>query len=282
MVDKDLQEWILPDFSTTTLSDTIICSVLMMSTLKTYVHLIRRYHRTPLKYFLFISYFNYKILLRCGIPSVTLEGEKSDWERLLTRLDKLESFGEEPKMWAALLRPIFTRFVRAFDGEPDVEFWGQVCHYHPQGSGPTYLSGWITAFCVWSSEGKWQGPSPSKPPRTIWLLGGGTLPELVLDKVSYPVIESGDVPVGFCEVDVKLDDNGEIFPCMMVSGHLAHSVKGGKKDTVRPIPAWFMFVKGERQTTNYITHKKAPTITQDKGKNKDQEKKTRNWKFWNM
>ena len=251
MVDKDLQTWILPDFSTTTLSDTIICSVLMMSALKAYVHLIiQRHHRTTLKYILFISYFDYKISLMCGIPSVTLEGEKSDWERLLARVDKLDSFGEEPKAWAAMLRPILTRFVRAFDGEPDVDFWSRVCHYHPQGSGPTYLSGWITAFCVWSSEGKWQGPPLSQPPRAIHLLGGETetVPELVLDNISYPIIESDDVPVGFCEVDVQLDDNGEKLPCIMVSGHLALSVEGEKKDTVRPLSSWFMFVKEEEET----------------------------------
>jgi Domain of unknown function (DUF4419) len=196
----------------------------------------------------------------CGIPSVTLEGEKSDWELLLTRLDKLDSFGEEPKAWAAMLRPILTRFVRAFDGEPDVDFWSRVCHYHSQGSGRTYLSGWITAFCVWSSEGKWQGPPLSNPSGTsgIRWLGGGTVPELVLDKISYSVIKSGDVPVGFCEVDVTLDDNGVTLPCMMVSGHLAYSVEGEKKDTIRPVPSWFMFVKGELQTA-----------------------KT-NWKLWNM
>ena len=190
--------------------------------------------------------------LDCGIPSVTLEGEKSDWERLLARLDKLDSFGEEPKIWAALLRPILTRFVRAFDGEPDVDFWSRVCHYHSQGSGPCYLSGWITAFCVWSSQGKWQGPLLSESPRTVRLFGGRTVPELVLDKVSYPVIDSGDVPEGFCEVDVTLDDNGETLPCMMVSGHLAYSVEGERKDTMRPIPSWFMFVKGERQKSRYM------------------------------
>ena len=50
---------------------------MLMSTLNAYVKII--YHKT-LKYFLFISYFDYKIdlLPMCGIPSVTLEGENSD------------------------------------------------------------------------------------------------------------------------------------------------------------------------------------------------------------
>ena len=33
VVDPELQAWILPDFSTTTHNDTVICSVLMMATL---------------------------------------------------------------------------------------------------------------------------------------------------------------------------------------------------------------------------------------------------------
>ena len=201
----------------------------------------------------------------CGLPSVTLEGEKSDWERLLARIDKLDSFGEEPKAWAAMLRPILTRFVKAFD-EPDIDFWGRVCHYHPQGSGPTYLSGWITAFCVWSSQGKWQGPSLSGPSRTITLLGGETVSGLVLDEVSYPVIDRGDVPIGFCEVDVKLDDNGVTLPCMMVSGHVAYSVEGEKKDGLRPLPSWFMFVKGDLG---------------EEEKEKTSKKILWNWKPWN-
>ena len=195
-----------------------------------------------------ISYFSYGIGLLCGIPSVTLEGEKSDWERLVTRLDKLDSFGEEPKAWASLLRPILTRFVRAFDGEPDIDFWSRVCHYHPQASGPTYLSGWITAFCVWSSTGKWQGPPISKPPAIITVLGGEDVPRLVLDEVSYPIIQSDDVPIGFCEVDVKLNDNGVDLPCMMVSGHLALSEEG---TCIRPLPSWFMFIKADYEEVTW-------------------------------
>ena len=97
--------------------------------------------------------------------------------------------------------------------------------------------------------------------------------ELVLDNISYPIIEIDNVPEGFCEVDVKLDDNGETFPCMMVSGHLAYSVDGEKKkDRIRPLASWFMFVKGELR-------KVTPPTTREEEKKK---KTNWNWKFWNM
>ena len=78
------------------------------------------------------------------------------------------------------------------------------------------------------------------------------MPELVLDNVSYPVIDSDDIPVRFGEVDFILDDNGVTLSGMMVFGHLAFPAEGKKKDTIRPIPFWFMFVKGERQTNDDI------------------------------
>jgi len=224
VVDKSLQSWILPNFSTTSHNDTVVCAVLMMATLK--------------------AYFSYTMSLYCGIPSVTLEGEKEDWENILSRLDRLEEFGPEPAAWANLLRPILSRCVKAFDGEPDVDFWTKICHRHSGGSGPSYLSGWITAFCVWSNTGKWQGPPLTEEKTTSSYMTREITP-LVLDGVEYQIIETSEVPTGFCEVDVKLDDNGEIFDCMMVSGHLATLVEGAMKDTVRPLPTWFMFIKEE-------------------------------------
>ncbi|KDR78612.1 hypothetical protein GALMADRAFT_277996 [Galerina marginata CBS 339.88] len=222
VVDKDLNDWILPDFSTTTNNDTVVSAVMMMSTLK--------------------AYFSYGISLCCGIPSVTLEGEKADWEKLLARVDKFKSFGPEPTIWASLLRPILKRFVSAFDGKPDVDIWGKVCHFHSWGSGPTWLSGWITAFCAWSSEGKWQGPPVSGSPPT-WTSRGSF--RLKLDDVTYMIIDDSGIPPGFCEVDVELNDNGECFDCMMVSGHLASQVVGETRETLKPLPTWFMFIKEE-------------------------------------
>ncbi|KDR69753.1 hypothetical protein GALMADRAFT_160257 [Galerina marginata CBS 339.88] len=235
VVDKELKDWILPNFSTTSHNDTVVCAVMMMATLK--------------------AYFSYMFQLDCGIPSVTLEGEKSDWEKLLARLDKLESFGPEPTVWASLLRPILKRFVSAFDGEPDLDFWGKVCHFESGGSGPTWLSGWITAFCVWTSEGKWQGPPMSRPLET-WIPTRGSFP-LTLDDVTYEIIDSSEVPPGFCEVDVVLDDNGDLFDCLMVSGHLAGKVEGDERDTLRPFPSWFMFIKEECEDPEEVALRKA-------------------------
>ncbi|KDR72968.1 hypothetical protein GALMADRAFT_142669 [Galerina marginata CBS 339.88] len=237
VVDKHLKNWILPDFTTTTHSDTVICSVLTMSTLK--------------------AYFKYEVLLLCGIPSVTLEGEKEDWEKLLARLDKLSDFGAEPAAWAKLLRPILSRFVNAFEGEPDIDFWGRVCHFHFGGSGPSYLSGWITAFCVWNSQGKWQGPALSVPTEDVsWIEKEYDIRQLELDGIKYPIIDDNHVPVAFCEVDVELNDNGDIVECMMVSGHLASIAEGDRKDIIRPLPSWFIFVKGEGEDPRSLRRRK--------------------------
>lgn len=141
--DPSLCDWILPKFSTTTPTDTVVSSIVMMATMK--------------------KYFSYSIMLMCGIPRVTLEGEKSDWEELVKRIEKLKEYGEETTAWYRLLLPVLSRFVRAFDdpdGTENLDFWQKVCHRSGGGSGPTYFSGWLTAFCVFDADGKWLGNKP--------------------------------------------------------------------------------------------------------------------------
>ncbi|KAH7922265.1 hypothetical protein BV22DRAFT_1037655 [Leucogyrophana mollusca] len=243
VVDQSLCDWVLPTFSTTTITDTTVYAMVMMATLK--------------------EYFSYKFSLCCGIPSVTLDGEKADWEAILTRLEKLKEYGSEAVAWHRLLRPLISRFVEAFDnpdGPENVDFWGRVAHYKSAGSGPTWLSGWITAFCAFDTKGQWQGPpinesvpglvssatdqeadNPFAPPRFT-----------ILDGVPYPVIETADIPGGYAAVDVKLDDNGEIFDTVLVAGSVGTLIcSSGKtsvsptgiRDTVKPLPGWWMFIK---------------------------------------
>ena len=108
------------------------------------------------------AYFDYRFCLGCGIPYVTLLGEKSDWEQIVQRIEKLKEYGPETTAWYRLLKPVVTRFARSFDeGVADStenrEFWNRVAHWQGGGSGPSYLSGWITAFCAFDDTGKWLG-----------------------------------------------------------------------------------------------------------------------------
>ncbi|KAF8446972.1 hypothetical protein BDZ91DRAFT_752610 [Kalaharituber pfeilii] len=141
VVDPELREWIVPQFTTTTLDDTIASSMIMMSTLK--------------------EFFNYEFKILCGIPSVTLHGEKKDWEVLLQKVEKLKNYGLETTMWYHLLEPILSRFVKAWDdpeGEWNQQFWARVATTQrpigPCGT-PRYITGWITAFMPFNNEGKW-------------------------------------------------------------------------------------------------------------------------------
>src|ERR1700709_202016 len=84
VVDPDLRDWIMPSFSTTTTTDEIVAAVVMTGTMQ--------------------KYFSYEMELRCGIPSVTLLGEREDWEKLLDKIDKISTFGEEPTQFSSLLK----------------------------------------------------------------------------------------------------------------------------------------------------------------------------------
>jgi len=128
--DASLREWILPQFSTTTKVDQAVASIMMMATLQ--------------------KFFSYGCGVCCGLPSVTLLGEKEDWERLAEKAERLMTFGEEAGTWYGLLKPVLERFVKSFD-EPEAEetkdFWQKIAHRSGGGSGPSYLSVRFSPLC---------------------------------------------------------------------------------------------------------------------------------------
>jgi hypothetical protein len=142
VVDPELREWCLPSFSTTTANDTIVASVVMMATLK--------------------SYFEYEMMLGCGIPRVTLLGTPDDWINIFDRVDRLGRYGPETAAWRDLLKPVLARFVRAFepgyaDSKKNRDFWQHVASRQWAGSFSGWLTGWITAFCAFNDQGRWMG-----------------------------------------------------------------------------------------------------------------------------
>jgi hypothetical protein len=201
--DPDLKAWIMPDFTTTTDSDRAVAAVLMMGAMQ--------------------KYFSYGMCLMCGIPSVTLLGEREDWEKIHNKLNKLSEFGDEPTNFAEQLRPILRNFISMFDADakssPELQaFWGRIADKHNMGSGPTWFSGWITAFCTWDEDGK-----------LITSIRDDD--DLELDGVKYGMIDIEKIPAGFASVPVKVDDNGTEYNTKMIAGSFGIQAKSSGEQT---------------------------------------------------
>ncbi|KAF5344292.1 hypothetical protein D9758_012321 [Tetrapyrgos nigripes] len=199
------------------------------------------------------KYFCYEFLIGCGLPSVTLEGERSDYEELLKRIERLKDFAKDIetknpgsekvkqlRRWYDYLRPVLSRFAKAFDdphGEENLDFWQRVADKEGGGSSVPYFSGWINAFCVFDTEGRWIGGKldESDPGNTQVRHRQRTL---ILDSITYPV--NSVIPYGYASVPVKVDD-GEELECEMVSGLVG--MKLTSQDSVQPFAGWCIFVK---------------------------------------
>lgn len=230
--DKEWKGWFLPNFTTTTYEDTATAAVLMMGTMK--------------------EYFEYHNIMTCGIPSVTLLGEKEDWVEIRNRLNKVEQLGKEPEEFADRLKVVLDWFVRSFEDPEDekvVDFWTKIIADTSNGSGYNYFSGWITAFCHWNQEGDRQ---VSKNHST-----------LTWDDMGFYSLDLKDIPPGYASVPVEINDNGNTWKSQMTAGSIGLTLTSrngsvdvpltGRRvtelteddktrfDTVQPRSGWFLY-----------------------------------------
>ena len=207
VVDPELRTFIIPSFSTTTNTDRAVAAVLMMGALQ--------------------KYFSYQMHTMCGIPTVTLLGERSDWEDMLQRLEKLPQLGAEPAQFALLLKSVLRYFVATFDdptSEAVIDFWNKIAH-RTGGSGINYLSGWITAFCFWDETGNNKfnavnnGNGPELPVSHEEYRSSGNA-GCELDGVLFHRVDTDAIPCGFTTVPVLVDDT---IKTTMIAGSLGIS-----------------------------------------------------------
>ncbi|KAH0524095.1 hypothetical protein TsFJ059_009007 [Trichoderma semiorbis] len=233
-----LLDWIMPNFTTSDDNDGLTATVLMMGLMQ--------------------HYFEFSGGITCGLPEVTLLGERDDWVKLLGKLDRLKEWGEEPADYADRLRPILTRFVLTWD-EPDCDevkdFWKNIVRSQRLfmcGAGPTgySISGWITGFLHWTVEGDLrisrQAEQEFNPSDDYDML--------VLDGIPYFSTELDDVPVGYAKAPLKMLDypvQGTDSMAYLLAGNVgvqrlavASSETPGQEDfkvTAQPMSAWFLF-----------------------------------------
>jgi Domain of unknown function (DUF4419) len=145
--DPVLHETLLCDFSTTTPNVKVANEIALMDAYQ--------------RYFLFTSE------CICGIPTITLEGNPEDWQRIRNRVDLLTTFGLE--WWTSRLAPILDEFVATANGSPDLPFWQAI--YKPKRTYETDMAtGWIADLFPYLSDGaRMRNPLMGKN-RTDWVL----------------------------------------------------------------------------------------------------------------
>lgn len=213
--DPSVRDWAVPNFSTTTKKEQVVGAITLMATMK--------------------KYFSYKFSLCCGLPQVTLLGTAEDWKAVEERAKRLLEFDNDEhfmNQWYDMLAPILQQFTLAAQNKPDVEFWKHVCSHHGNGSGPRYLSGWITVFCVFNDSGEWNGTNHSRYKHEQ---------NKYAPLKGWPMLDTNDIPSGVVKVDVVIDDNGTTYECEMTAGH--DNILIPTPDTVQPDVNWGLFIK---------------------------------------
>ncbi|CAH0057145.1 unnamed protein product [Clonostachys solani] len=219
--------------NTTTANDRTVSALVLMATMK--------------------SYFEYVVMFGCGFPSVTLEGEREDWEELAARIQRFSKYGSEPAEWCIYLSKVAEKMVASFDRPDDQDikdFWMQACHSAgASGSGGvTTLSGWLTAFCFWSEEGRPIHAYSDQDLVNIPMGQGVDRKRLVLDGVSFPVISRGSIPNAVSDVPIKLEDmgSGKTYHTTVVAGLVAMQRVQGESESqitrVQPRSGWWMLL----------------------------------------
>ncbi|KAK5584757.1 hypothetical protein RB653_006374 [Dictyostelium firmibasis] len=216
--DPSIREWANGPFSTTTPNDTMAASIALMATVK--------------------SFFEFKMSLMCGLPELTLLGTVDDWVNVKNRVEKLKEFdfkgnkdGGCMKSWTELLSPIINEIIDSVNGKPDLQWWNRIANQEGGGSGPRYISGWITAFCVFNNDGKWMGKNNTRTE-----MFGGQLKH----NTEWIFVDTNEIPKGFLFVPVKIDDNGTPYETEFFAGHMA--VTSDDPYSIQPNIDWCILV----------------------------------------
>lgn len=222
IVDPDLREWVMPDFTTTNVTDKVVASVVFMGAMSHYFDYDSGTGWYSLRYFNLCSSIRFKRLL--SSTEYPNRGEKKDWEVILSKIEKIPSLGEEHRQWHQLLVPVIKRFVTCF-AEPHTMagFWQTILHHIEGGSGqPESYSGWLNAFLFWTDEGECLKQKYDNEEKDwdyyLDLKDEGIL---YLDDVAFLEVAADDVAFGWTTVDVQIDDtyNGHVkYMTTMMAG----------------------------------------------------------------
>lgn len=209
------------DFSTTDKTARIVSQMTLMSSVK--------------------AFFDYSVIyVKCGIPSITLEGTPEDWLKVRNKAIQLRKYDLD--WWLIDLIPILNEFFQASQGNVHKAFWRNIVKKdRPEkfvGGGcswdrPTELDGWFLKLMPYDRKGK----------RTP-------------NKVSY---EYDDMPSQVINVDFmyKNLETNTTTPMEMLCGFVGIEVDS-TTNAMRPKLGWMVCEKDKQLEIESLT--KYPVI----------------------
>ena len=210
------------DFSTTDKTAHIVSQMTLMSSVK--------------------AFFDYSVIyVKCGIPSITLEGTPEDWLKVRNKAIQLRKYDLD--WWLIDLIPILNEFFQASQGNVHKAFWRNIVKKdRPEefvgggcswGDRPTELDGWFLKLMPYDRKGK----------RTP-------------NKVSY---EYDDMPSQVINVDFmyKNLETNTTTPMEMLCGFVGIEVDS-TTNAMRPKLGWMVCEKDKQLEIESLT--KYPVI----------------------
>lgn len=171
----------------------------------------------------------------CGIPSIRLEGKKSDWQTILKKLDTLDKFGLSN--WAENLKPIILEFINASNGKYKKEFWQNIYKNASEYNG-FYISGWVIKFFPYIKELATAGVYDEKRGETR--VGEIIKPNKFYEGDQYllSTLSTDNFPSGLAKIPVTWINklNGQIKNMEVYAGFFA--MRQYEDKSLKPMVSW--------------------------------------------
>ncbi len=182
---------LISDFSTTQLVERTACEVALLDA--------------------FQPYFEYQVYCICGIPEITLEGTPADWQRMRAKIEYLSDY--QLDWWIPHLRKLGDEFVKASQGEINLEHWSNIYKRH-DAYGYDNVNGWIIDLIPYL-ENKRSGDCTYKNPLLARDPDAPLVTEVVRkDAMAFfdrpdNVISSNNIPSGVSQAPFKINYQDE-------------------------------------------------------------------------
>jgi hypothetical protein len=197
---------IIGNFSTTDATSKVAFEIAMMDVVK--------------------SYFDFGVCTMCGIPEITLEGSSEDWADILVKFNKFEDYNID--WWITDLAPVLYQFIKASQGQVDLEFWKSFFKFRGMSGGP-YISGHICSFFPYIN-GNFNRVGES-------YLGSssGFIRSEKVGANSKSLLTTDKFPNGLSSVPFIWKYYEEIYPMSFISGFIGMETTN---DSVKPNIGW--------------------------------------------